>query len=61
MKSNLQIVSKEIASELYYNYRYYDTVFFDIIVEAVEKTIKDFGFEIKPLDEIHAHIKENYI
>ena len=61
MKSNLQVVSKEIARELYYNYSYYNTVFFDIIIEAVENTLKDFEMEIKPLPEIHKHIKENYI
>ena len=53
---------KEIASNLYYTYyNYYCTVYFDFIVEAVENTIKDFYGEIKPLKEIHQHIKENYI
>ena len=61
MKENLRTVAKEIATDLCFTYRYYDDVFFDITVEAVENTIKDFGFEILPLDEIHRHIKENYI
>lgn len=59
--ANLQIVAKEIASKLEITYNYYSTVYFDIIVEAVENTLKDFGCEIKPLSEIHKHIKENYI
>lgn len=52
---------EQIARELEYKYNYYSSVYFGFIVEAVENTIKDFGCEIKPLDEIHKHIKENYI
>lgn len=62
MKSNLKSISREIANNLYYSYYgYYCTVFFDFIVESVENTIKDYEYEIKPLIEIHNHIKENYI
>lgn len=62
MKSNLKIISKEIANDLYYKYYpYYYSVYFDFIVEAVENTLKDFKMEIPPLEEIHKHIKENYI
>ncbi len=53
---------REIASNLQWKYyNYYCYVFFDFIVEAVENTIKDFYGEVKPLEEIHQHIKENYI
>lgn len=61
MKNNLEIVSKKIATELYYNYSYYNSVYFDFIAEAVENTLKDFEMEVKPLEDIHKHIKENYI
>lgn len=52
---------EQIARELEYKYSYYSSVYFGFIVEAVENTLKDFKQEIKPLDEIHKHIKENYI
>lgn len=52
---------REIATKLLYNYNYYCYVAFDFIVEAVENTIKDFDGEVKPLEQIHNHIKENYI
>ena len=61
MKSNLEIISKEIARDLentYYNYYMY--VCFSFIVEAVENTLKDFKMEIPHLSKIHSHIKENY-
>lgn len=61
MKSNLKKVCQEIAMKLELKYNYYSSVYFDFIVEAVENTIIDHGYEIKPLDEIHQHIKENYI
>ncbi len=57
----MKSVYEQIASELEYKYSYYCSVYFGFIVEAVENTIKDFYGEIKPLDEIHKHIKENYI
>ena len=57
----MKSVYEQIASELEYKYNYYSDVYFSFIVEAVENTIKDFYGEIKPLDEIHKHIKENYI
>ena len=61
MKSNLRKVSQEIATQLESEYDYYISVYFGFIVEAVENALKDFEMEIKPLDEIHNHIKENYI
>lgn len=62
MKNNLKIIANEIARDLLNNYyNYYYTVYFGFIEEAVENTIKDFGYEVKPLEEIHTHIKENYI
>lgn len=51
----------ETAIKLSYKYRYYDTVLLEIIIEAVKNTINDFYGEIKPLEEIHRHIIENYI
>ena len=57
MKEHCEI----IARKLYNNYSYYNSVYFDFIVEAVENTLKDYQMEIPPLDEIHKHIKENYI
>ena len=54
-------VYKEIARDLsikYYNY--YCTVFFDFIVEAVYNSVNDL-MGVCDLDELHAHIKENYI
>ena len=52
----------QIARELQEHYpNYYSYVYFGFIVEAVENTLKDFKQKIKPLDEIHNHIKENYI
>lgn len=61
MKSNLTSVAEEIAAKLEYKYNYYSTVYYGFIVEAVENTLKDYKMEIPPLEEIHAHIKENYI
>ena len=52
---------EKIAYELSLKYRYYDDVYYDFIVEAVKNTIDDFMGEIKPLQEIHKHITENYI
>lgn len=55
-------VCKEIAQQLYNKYyKYYCYVYFDFITEAVENTIKDFYGEVKPLEDIHEHIKQNYI
>lgn len=61
MKSNLHKVSQEIAIQLESKYNYYSSVYFGFIVEAVENALKDFEMEIKPIDEIHKHIQENYI
>lgn len=52
---------EQIARELEYKYNYYSSVYFGFIVEAVENTLKDFRMKVPPLDEIHKHIKENYI
>ena len=52
---------EKIAYELSLKYRYYDDVYFDFIVEAVQNTINDFMGEIKTIQEIHKHIIENYI
>lgn len=61
MKSNLKSISEKIARDLKSTYYYYIDVYFDFIVEAVENTLKDFELEIKPLTEIHKHIKLYYI
>ena len=61
MENNLKIVARKIANNLYYKFSYYCDVYFDFVVDAVENTLKDFEMEIKPLDDIHKHIKENYI
>lgn len=51
---------KGIAFDLELNYsEYYATVYFDFIVEAVEKTLNDI--HTKNLAKIHKHITENYI
>lgn len=52
---------KDIAVMLQLRYRYYDDVYFDFVVEAVENTITDFMGEIKSLEEFHEHITQNYI
>ena len=58
MKEHCQIIARKLYNN---HYNYYCTVYFDFIVEAVENSIKDFGYEIPPLDDIHKHIKENYL
>lgn len=54
-------VYKDIALELESKYHYYDDVYFDFVVEAVENTITDFMGEVKSLEKIHKHITQNYI
>ena len=53
----------EVATELRCK-RYYDSVAYGFIKEAVEKTKKDLGYSIiydSDIDVIDAHIRENYI
>lgn len=53
--------AQKIARELLNNYyNYYCCVYFDFILEAVENALED-GINANNLDEIHNHIKQNYI
>lgn len=61
LENNVKSVANDIARELKNTFDYYDYVYFDFIVEAVENTLHDYEMEIPPLKEIHKHIKENYI
>lgn len=52
---------EDIAFALKTKYNYYDTIYFEFIVDAVKDTITDFKGEVKSLEEVHKHIIENYI
>lgn len=52
---------KEIAAELYNTYiDYYYTCIFDIVLDAVIQSIKDLH-DVCNIEDLHKHIKENYI
>lgn len=59
--SNLLSISKTAEALLMRYPNYYDTVDFGFIEEAVENTFDDFHNKKLTLEEIHNHIKENYI
>ena len=42
-------------------YNYYCTVYYEYIIEAIKNTLKDNYNKDLSIEEIHKHIKENYI
>lgn len=52
---------ESIARQLYNTYyNYYCTVYFDFLVEAVHDAMRDLH-GVRNIEELHEHIKENYI
>lgn len=60
-KENKDIAAKWIASRLQLHYKYYNSIAYDQILDAVKKTLKDFNNGLKPVQDFHEHIITNYI
>ncbi len=59
-KTNIDAL-RELANELYWKYcDYYWTVNFNFLMEAVDNAIQDL-YGVVDLEDLHQHIKENYI
>lgn len=54
---------RKLANQLLMEYpNYYETVYFDFIVEAVENSLMDNGRQpFESLQDLHNHIIQNYI
>lgn len=57
-------IVKKICRELQNNFDYYNDVYYEFIIEAVENTVKDLNITDMAtcnIATVHKHIKENYI
>lgn len=64
-EKQLNHISGYIAEALFYKYNdYYNTVYYEFIIDAVKNTLKDLkitGGFLEAIPTIHKHIINNYI
>lgn len=61
-KTNKRNIKDIIYSDLLYNYKYYNYVYYSYIQDIIKSTLQDLkNYDVLTLDQIHKHIKENYI